>query len=154
MRIGIISDTHGYLHPKFKEILSSCNYIIHAGDFSSEKIYRQFQDLAVPMYMVKGNNDHGSWAKYLPETLSFAIDGQLFFLIHDKSRLPYPFPEASFLIYGHTHVFDHSQIRGMTFLNPGSASESRTSLPPSIAILTLSNGQYEVERIFDRDITF
>jgi len=32
MRIGLISDTHGYLDPRIEEIFSGVDHILHAGD--------------------------------------------------------------------------------------------------------------------------
>ncbi|MFV0466077.1 MAG: metallophosphoesterase family protein [Lachnospiraceae bacterium] len=154
MKIGILSDTHGYLHPKFKEILIGCDTLIHAGDFASEKIYQELKDLGVPMYMVKGNTDRGAWAAFLPETLTFSISGHLFYLIHDRTQIPFPLPKTEFLIYGHTHRFDHSKHGDVTLVNPGSATESRTTLPPSIAILSFSENGHDIERIFDSDPGF
>ena len=100
MKIGILSDTHGVLKDTFLDELQSCDYLLHAGDIGSLKCYETLKDLHVPLYIIKGNCDKGEWTKYLPETLAAPIGGKIFYLIHKKSNLPYPQPEADFIITG------------------------------------------------------
>ena len=38
MKIGIISDTHGIFREEWHRHLDSCDYLIHAGDFCTQKI--------------------------------------------------------------------------------------------------------------------
>ena len=94
MKIGILSDTHGVLKDTFLEELRSCDYILHAGDIGSLKCYEALKELHVPLYIIKGNCDKGEWTRYLPETLAAPIDGKIFYLIHKRSDLSYPLPEA------------------------------------------------------------
>ena len=109
MKIGILSDTHGVLKDTFLDELQSCDYLLHAGDIGSLKCYETLKDLHVPLYIIKGNCDKGEWTKYLPETLAAPIGGKIFYLIHKKSDLPYPQPEADFIITGHTHHYEVSK---------------------------------------------
>lgn len=125
MKIGIISDTHGVIPDSFLEELASCQYIIHAGDIGTAKCYEQLKSLGNHLYMVRGNCDMGSWAKYIPETLSFRIDGITFYLIHNRSHLPYDMPETDYVIFGHTHIYHKERHQDTIFLNPGSAGSCR-----------------------------
>src|SRR5205814_2116556 len=40
MRVGIISDTHGVLHPRVPEVFAGVDHIIHAGDVGGGEILR------------------------------------------------------------------------------------------------------------------
>lgn len=146
MKIGILSDTHGILCEEFKQSLSTCDYLIHAGDINTENCYHELKDLHIPIYMVRGNCDYGDWSQFIPETLSFRIDGLTFYLIHNRSQLPYKMPEADFIIFGHTHQYTTYERLGRTFLNPGSAGQSRGEML-SIVILTIADGTYSIEKI-------
>ena len=37
MKIGIISDTHGIFREEWHRHLDGCDYLIHAGDFCTQK---------------------------------------------------------------------------------------------------------------------
>ncbi|MDD3279189.1 MAG: metallophosphoesterase [Lachnospiraceae bacterium] len=137
MKIGILSDTHGNLPDRFFSELGRCDYIIHAGDIGSEKCYQTLKTLPGSLYMVRGNCDMGRWAAYLPQTLSFLIQGVTFYLIHNLTDLPYPLPEADVIISGHTHAPTAYTRRNTLYLNPGSAGSPRLA-PPSILLLTIT----------------
>ena len=89
MKIGIISDTHGIFREEWHRHLDGCDYLIHAGDFCTQKNYDCFRNFGIPLYMVRGNNDRGDWAKNLPEFLQFRIGGKTFFLVHNQFDLPF-----------------------------------------------------------------
>ena len=105
MKIGIISDTHGIFREEWHRHLDGCDYLIHAGDFCTQKNYDCFRNFGIPLYMVRGNNDRGDWAKNLPEFLQFRIGGKTFFLVHNQFDLPFDLTDADFLIFGHTHHY-------------------------------------------------
>ena len=62
MKIGIISDTHGKLHPPVLELIASCDVVLHAGDVdNSQTLDQLWMHLKpnAPFYLVRGNNDRG-----------------------------------------------------------------------------------------------
>nr|NLJ02326.1 metallophosphoesterase family protein [Bacillota bacterium] len=54
VRIGVISDTHGLLRSQAKEILRSCDRIVHAGDIDNPAILAELDQIA-PTTSVRGN---------------------------------------------------------------------------------------------------
>ena len=52
MRLGIISDTHNVLRQEVMDQLSTCDFILHAGDFCKEEILNQLQAIG-KVYAVK-----------------------------------------------------------------------------------------------------
>lgn len=46
LRIGLISDTHGWLRPEAKAFLSGCDYIVHGGDITTPDILEELARLA------------------------------------------------------------------------------------------------------------
>lgn len=149
MRIAVISDTHGLLRPEVKEILHTCDAVIHGGDINSQKILDEIKIAAkeeCPFYVVRGNNDK-EWAKDIPVTLQFGLEGCLFFLVHNKKEVPQELQDTDIVIYGHSHKYSEEVIDGRLWLNPGSCCKRRFSLPITMAILNLEQGKWKVEKI-------
>ena len=56
IEVGILSDTHGVIHPEIVKLMNACDFVIHAGDIVNEASL----DVLKPkkkMIAVKGNND-------------------------------------------------------------------------------------------------
>ena len=70
MKIGVISDTHGYLDPQLAEVLAGVDAILHAGDVGSEEVLRDLEGLA-KVYAVRGNVDSADMN--LPPSLSASL---------------------------------------------------------------------------------
>ncbi|HAV64105.1 MAG TPA: YfcE family phosphodiesterase, partial [Verrucomicrobiales bacterium] len=58
MRIGVISDTHGYLDPKIPALFQGVEHILHAGDIGYASIILELEQIA-PVTAVLGNTDIG-----------------------------------------------------------------------------------------------
>lgn len=72
-RIGIISDTHGYLDEQVFTHFSSCDEVWHAGDFGSMEVVENLRDLK-PLKGVYGNIDGAAIRMEFPETLKFQCE--------------------------------------------------------------------------------
>lgn len=146
--IGVISDTHGLLRPEALEALAGSDHIIHAGDVGDPVILYCLQQLA-PVLAVRGNVDHGPWAKKLPESGVLEIGGISIYVLHILDRLDLKPEAAGFgaIIYGHTHVPRQELKKGVLYFNPGSAGPKRFSLPISVGRLILENGNLRPELI-------
>ena len=55
-RIGIISDTHGVVHPALRDVFAHVDHIVHAGDIGGAHVLEALRELA-PVTSVDGNND-------------------------------------------------------------------------------------------------
>lgn len=146
MKIGLISDTHGVLRQEFIDVLTTCDYILHAGDFDTERCYNALKELDVPMYMVRGNCDHGSWCNYIPERLNVPIGELNFYLIHNRMDLPFQLTETDIVVFGHTHQYTTFERHGITYINPGTAGNNRGD-GLSIAVLDVEGREFKLTRI-------
>ena len=133
-KIGIISDTHGLLRPEVLEILKDCKYILHAGDVNKDEILDVLRSMG-NLYVVRGNNDK-DWAENLRTSLSFTIGGVKFFMVHNKKDVVW-----------HTHKYFEKMIDGRLWLNPGSCGRSRFGGEVTMAVMTVEDGKYQVEKI-------
>lgn len=134
-KIGILSDTHNLLRKPAADILSTCDAILHAGDFSSPAIHSQLNSIA-PLYAVRGNTDK-EWAASLPLSLSIELYGIKIFMIHNKKMITEDISDRNLIIYGHSHKYEQIIKDGQTWLNPGSCGRRRFSLPVTMAVAVI-----------------
>ena len=160
MRIGVVSDTHGYFDPHLPPLLQGVDEILHAGDVGSEPVLDQLRAIA-PVQAVRGNVD--SAALGLPPTLTRRLGSVEIHMLHE---LPKPqsalrdwaqasplegkpaehcrrflesFPEeCQVVIFGHSHEPCALILGGKLFFNPGSAGKKRFSLPRCCGLLEIS----------------
>lgn len=145
-KIAVISDTHNVLRSQVKEILKTCNGIIHAGDFTSESILDELRNMSF-VYVVRGNNDR-HWAANLRDTLCFEIEGVRFFLTHEKWKVSADLEEIDAVIFGHSHKYFKEEIDGRLWLNPGGCGRRRFTQELTMAVLYLENGKIvQVQKI-------
>lgn len=136
VKIGIISDTHGLLRPEAERCLAGVDHIIHGGDVGSPDIVTALRRIA-PVTAIRGNVDTGAWANDFPEIQTVRLADRLIFVLHDLKTLqmdPISFG-IEVIVSGHSHVPKIETIRGVLYLNPGSAGRRRFRLPITLATL-------------------
>jgi putative phosphoesterase len=144
--VGVISDTHGLLRPEALAALRGSQYIIHAGDIGESRILDRLAAIA-PVTAVRGNVDHGAWARKIPSTNVLEIGEVSIYVLHSIQDLDLK-PEASkfaAVIYGHSHVAKQELKNGVLYFNPGSAGPRRFKLPASVGRLTLQGSKLEAK---------
>jgi putative phosphoesterase len=136
--VGIISDTHGLVRPEALRALAGVDQILHAGDIGGPEVLAALGAIA-PVTAVRGNNDHGDWARAIPETAQVTVDGCAIYLLHDLKTLAIDPRAAGYalVIAGHSHRPAQEDRDGVLYLNPGSAGPRRFSLPIAVARLTV-----------------
>lgn len=147
-RLGLISDTHGYLPPQVADIFREVDLILHAGDIGSAAVVDSLEAIA-PLLAVRGNMDHGPWAENLPLRLLVRAAAMEIHLIHDREHLR-PQPPAGdhvAVVAGHTHRFLTEQTNGVLYVNPGSAGAPRHGETASVAILVVRGTAATVELV-------
>ena len=144
-KLGIISDTHNKLRPEVLEILKTCDCILHAGDVTKEEILDQIRFLG-NLYVVRGNND-GDWAKNIAKVLKFEINGVNFVMAHERRHLIGQTEGADVAVFGHTHKYFEEQSENLLWLNPGSCGRSRFGQEATMAVMSVDQGTYHVDKI-------
>jgi putative phosphoesterase len=147
MIIGLISDTHGLLHPEVLPLLQGSDHILHLGDVGDPEILGTLAKLA-PVTAIRGNVDtHGPCAQ-LPETEVVTLAGCDFYLLHDVNRLDLDPAKAGFavVLYGHSHKPEIRHRKGVLYMNPGSCGPRRFQLPITCGRIVIDeNGQLEAK---------
>ena len=147
--VGLISDTHGLLRPGVHEALSGVALILHAGDVGGSGILDELR-LIAPVRAVLGNTDPAGDPELADEIL-MNVEGMSVHVSHGH-EVGSPTPErladrydADVVVYGHTHRPLVTKLGGRLFVNPGAAGPKRFNLVPSVARLTITGGNAEVE---------
>lgn len=148
-RIGVLSDTHGKLREEVKEILKSCDVILHAGDINTPEVMESLKAIA-PLYIVRGNADK-EWAAELPESLKEEICGLRIFMVHNKKHFPKEIGKYDLVVFGHSHKYEERREGSCLYLNPGSCGPRRFSQPVTMAVLEV-DGETGTVRVIRKDI--
>ncbi len=130
MRIGLISDTHGFLDEKVKKYFAPCDEIWHAGDIGDSSVLQELQSFK-PTWAVYGNIDNPS-ALDAPEVLLLSRSSKRFLMIHIAGKPPrynaqvrqlLQTHQPDALICGHSHILkvEMDRTNGVLFINPGAA---------------------------------
>ncbi|WP_345947769.1 metallophosphoesterase family protein [Mucilaginibacter sp. PAMB04274] len=132
-RIGLISDTHGYLDDGVFKHFADCDEIWHAGDFGTIELADQLAGFK-PLKGVYGNIDDAKIRQTFPENLRFNCEEINVWMTHiggypDKyspavKRTIYTNPPDLF-ISGHSHILKviFDKKINCLHLNPGAAGK-------------------------------
>jgi len=138
--VGVVSDTHGCLHPGVFTALSGVERILHAGDVGAEDVLAELAAIA-PVSCVRGNVDEPSIG---PEERLIEIEGTRILLVHQApaaDALPGDWSRRiaregiGVVVYGHTHRPLIAEGAGALFVNPGGCGRPRFGLPLAVARL-------------------
>jgi putative phosphoesterase len=155
MRIGVISDTHGYLDPRVFEFFEDVEQILHAGDIGREDIITSLETIA-PVIAVHGNVDHYPLTQHYPATQAVTLRETAVLIVHDiadirmgrasKQYVHFPRGRPDLVIYGHSHIAKIHRDGETVLFNPGAAGKARLKSEPSVGILTIDDrGGFETQ---------
>jgi putative phosphoesterase len=143
MRIGVISDTHGYLDGYVFHAFDGVQHILHAGDVGEDRILDELEEIA-PVSAVSGNVDFGI-TKRRPQKWSGELFGIKICMTHGHLLDPSNYNASArdffngenpqIIIHGHSHIAKHETIDGVSVLNPGAAGRPRFKDVPSLATI-------------------
>lgn len=148
MRIGVISDTHGWLRPQAIEALRGSELILHAGDVGLPEVLDELERIA-PVVAVRGNVDVEPWARRLPATDMAEAGQKTFYILHRIADFDLK-PSAArvdAVIFGHSHQPTVEWRDGVLYFNPGSAGPRRFSLPVTLGRIEIVKGELRPEII-------
>jgi putative phosphoesterase len=145
--IGILSDTHGFIHLDIVNLINQCDMAIHSGDIVDKKTLLQLKPKQ-QLIAIQGNNDEHLTQLKKVEKLN--ISGVNIVVDHGHTHgrkqpshdlLRSAYPNAKIIIYGHTHkqIIDKTSIPWI--INPGAAGKTRNHGGSKCLILTINSTQ-------------
>jgi putative phosphoesterase len=127
--------------------------ILHAGDVVAASVLRELEAFA-PVEAVYGNMDEPALRAELPERRVVEVEGVRIGLVHipgaragREERLVSWFAGCGAVVYGHTHVPQVEQYRGVWILNPGSPTERRRAPHRSLIVLEVAGDRLDASLV-------
>jgi putative phosphoesterase len=131
MKIGLLSDTHGWIHPRLFELFKECDEIWHAGDIGNIETADKLAAFK-PLRAVYGNIDDAVVRSVYQEQLKFRAENMKIWLTHIggtpghydmKVRSDMHLSPPDIFICGHSHIakVKYDKKAGFLFINPGAA---------------------------------
>jgi putative phosphoesterase len=133
-KIGLLSDTHGYLDPKILNHFEKCDEVWHAGDIGSIEVAEQLSNFK-KLKAVSGNIDGQNIRSIHPADHIFLCEEVKVFITHIGGYPGNYFPEAGkkinehrpgLFICGHSHILKvmRDAKYNLLHMNPGAAGKS------------------------------
>jgi putative phosphoesterase len=131
LRIGLLSDTHGFLDPAIFSYFAECDEVWHAGDFGPPGILDKLKDFK-PLRGVWGNIDGPEVRASVPRESDWECEGMRVYMTHiagypgawnKHAKVQLARLRPQLVIAGHSHILKvmRDQPLGLIHLNPGAA---------------------------------
>lgn len=152
-KIGLISDTHGYLDETVRGYLEDVDEIWHAGDIggleildnlSSDKVWRT----------ITGNIDDLEARNRFPEELWFEVEGMKIGMVHIGGKPPQYAKGVKNLIRqhgiklfvcGHSHIckVEFDKNLNCLYMNPGAVGQSGFHVVRTMLLFEIENAKIQ-----------
>lgn len=153
MKIGLISDTHGFLDERVFEHFKECDEIWHAGDIGSMELLEKLEAFK-PLKAVFGNIDDFKIRSATVEHLIWNCEGVNVYMTHIGGKPGnYSKPaleklnqnNPSLMICGHSHIclVKYDQTKNLLFMNPGAAGNHGFHKVKTLLRFDISNSKVE-----------
>lgn len=162
VRLLLLADTHGQVHPQILALAGEVDTIVHAGDIGHPDVLTALTATGQVLHAVRGNNDVDSkWPAdghamldALDDQLAIELPGGILAIEHGDRVNPAArrhellrtrHPGARLIVYGHSHrqVIDDAVTPWV--VNPGAAGRSRTYGGAGCVVLTASTQHWGLE---------
>ena len=151
LKIGLLSDTHGYLDPTVFDHFADCDELWHAGDIGNSNLVAQLTEFK-PLRAVYGNIDGEPLKWELPETVRMTVEGLDILMIHIAGAFGRYTPalrswvaekKPDILICGHSHIckIARDEKFGWIYLNPGACGRHGFHQVRTVVRMTLDAGR-------------
>ena len=150
--ICVLSDTHGTdghrLDGHLLDAVREANLVLHAGDFTTERVLDAFETEVTALRAVHGNNATPAVRERLPGECVVDHEDVTIALTHgddrDETGLAMLGRQegANLVISGHSHRPGVTDTGDLTLLNPGSHADPRW-YRPAYAELVIEDGRLE-----------
>ena len=153
MKIGLLSDTHGYLDDRILHYLRDRDEIWHAGDFGTIEVSDKLAALK-PLRGVYGNVDGGKLRQVHPLHNRFEVDGLKVWVTHIggyPGRYSFEVREEikrnppQLFITGHSHILKVMRDPKLNLLhiNPGAAGIQGFHHLRTMVLFEINSGKIE-----------
>ncbi|MBK6347171.1 MAG: metallophosphoesterase family protein [Bacteroidales bacterium] len=132
-RIGLLSDTHSYIHPKISVFFAECHEIWHAGDIGDLETAKILASIR-PLKAVVGNIDGNDLKAFYPLFHDFMCENVKVLMMHiggypgkytKEARQLIRETSPKLFITGHSHILKviNDPKNNLLHINPGAAGK-------------------------------
>ena len=150
MRIGLLSDTHGFLDDAVFDYFAECDEIWHAGDLGSIAIFDRLHAFR-PTRAVYGNVDGDDVRAALSKHLAWEGEGLTILMTHiggypgnydRRARTELDRTHPDIFVCGHSHILrvERDARLQLLYLNPGACGHHGWHKVRTILRFTISKG--------------
>ncbi len=150
-KIGLLSDTHSYLHPKIFNHFKDCDEIWHAGDIGSLEVIDALSAFK-PLRAVYGNIDNHKIRTVCPLHQRFFCEGVDVWITHiggypnrytQEVRGELKVNSPKLFICGHSHILRvmYDKKFDLLHMNPGAAGKYGIHKVITMLRFTLDKGE-------------
>ncbi|MCD4773968.1 MAG: metallophosphatase family protein [Bacteroidales bacterium] len=154
-KIGLISDTHAYYHPKLEKIFSECDEIWHAGDIGNIEIVKKLSRFKT-FKAVFGNMDGYDIRCEFPEIQIFECEKVKVVMMHIggypgnysfEAKKIIAKEKPQLFISGHSHILKviNDKKNNLLHMNPGAAGKS--GIHKTITMLRFKINKNRIEEL-------
>jgi uncharacterized protein len=133
LRIGILSDTHGFIHPSVLEFFSGMDEVWHAGDIGNIETVRQLKEFR-PLRAVHGNIDGSDIRLECPAALVFRVEQVKVLMTHiggypgrydSRAGSLIEHEKPNLFVCGQSHILKviYDKKYNLLHINPGAAGK-------------------------------
>ncbi len=151
MRIGLLSDTHGFLDDAIFRYFAECDELWHAGDFGTVEILDRLRAFK-PVRGVYGNVDGSELRADLPEHLAWDCEGVSVFMTHiggypgnyePGARTELRRLRPQLFLCGHSHILKvmRDPDLGLIHMNPGACGHRGWHSVRTLLRFTVDSGK-------------
>jgi len=158
MRVGLLSDTHGFLDEAVFEYFAQCDEVWHAGDFGPVAVLDRLRAWK-PFRGVFGNIDGAEVRATVPRDLEWECEGLRVYMTHiggypgayeRRVKPELAARKPGLFICGHSHILKviRDPTLGLLHLNPGAAGHQGWHKVRTLLRFTVADGKLsEMEAI-------
>lgn len=147
MRVGLLSDSHGFLDPAIFNYFAECDEVWHAGDLGTVEVLDELRAFR-PTRGVHGNVDGGAVLADLPRDLTWQCDGVRVYMTHiggypgryePRVRRELDRVKPDLFITGHSHILKimRDPARQLIHMNPGACGHNGWHLVRTVLRFTI-----------------
>ena len=151
MRIGLLSDTHGWLDLAIFDYFSECDEVWHAGDIGSMNVLEQLEGFR-PLRAVYGNIDDAQIRAATVENQIFVLAGLSVVMTHiggypgrynARVRALLDAHQPDLYICGHSHILKvvPDKKRRLLHINPGACGRHGFHKMRTLVQFTIKDGK-------------
>ena len=154
LKIGLLSDTHGYLDKRIFDLFKNVDEVWHAGDLGTIELCDELKNFK-PFYAVYGNIDGREIRMEFHLNLVMEREGLKILMTHiggypghyePKARRKIEEERPDIFICGHSHILKvmrDEKYNKMLVMNPGAAGGQGFHKIKTALRFTLNNGKIE-----------